>query len=216
MAKLVLVRHGQSLWNLENRFTGWVDVPLTPLGEQEAIKAGQSLKGIQFNQAFTSDLQRAQKTLRLILEQIGQTHIPISKDKALNERHYGSLQGLNKNETAAQYGDEQVHIWRRSYDVPPPTTKTKDNPEGISESLKDTAARTLPYFNEKILPLVYAGKNILVAAHGNSLRSIVMELDHLTKEQVLNLNIDTGSPIIYEIGSHGEILQKTDKVIQKV
>ncbi len=209
MAKLVLVRHGQSQWNLENRFTGWVDVPLSPKGEEEAKRAGEKLKGMKFDKAYTSALKRAQNTLRFILEQIGQTSIPIEKDQALNERHYGALQGLNKKETADKYGDQQVHIWRRSYDVPPPVDKTDMNPDGISESLKDTAARTLPYFNAKIMADVKAGKNILVAAHGNSLRSIVMDLDKLTKEQVLELNIDTGAPIIYEIDSSGKILSKT-------
>ncbi len=211
MAKLVLVRHGQSQWNLENRFTGWVDVPLTPQGEKEAHRAGRALKGISFSQAFTSNLQRAQKTLGIILEEIGQTQIPAVKDQALNERHYGALQGLDKKETAAKYGDDQVQLWRRSYDVPPPPDKTAMNPEGISESLKDTAARTLPFFNSQILPLVTAGKNIIVAAHGNSLRSIVMELDHLTKEQVLGLNIDTGVPLIYEMDAAGRVLEKTSK-----
>jgi 2,3-bisphosphoglycerate-dependent phosphoglycerate mutase len=209
MAKLVLVRHGQSQWNLENRFTGWVDVPLSPKGEGEAKSAGQKLQGMKFDKAYTSDLKRAQNTLRLILEQIGQTNIPTEKDKALNERHYGALQGLNKKETADKYGDQQVHIWRRSYDVPPPTDKTDMNPDGISESLKDTAARTLPYFNSKIMADVKAGKNVIVAAHGNSLRSIVMDLDKLTKEQVLELNIDTGAPIVYEIDARGKILSKT-------
>jgi 2,3-bisphosphoglycerate-dependent phosphoglycerate mutase len=143
------------------------------------------------------------------LEETGQTDLSIEKHKALNERHYGALQGLDKKETAAKYGDQQVHIWRRSYDVPPPSDKTDMNPEGISESLKDTAARTLPYFNERILPDVKAGKNILVAAHGNSLRSIVMDLDKLTKEQVLELNIATGAPIVYEVDASGRILEKT-------
>jgi 2,3-bisphosphoglycerate-dependent phosphoglycerate mutase len=205
MGKLVLVRHGQSQWNLENRFTGWVDVPLSEKGIQEAHQAGQSLKGLKFDFAFTSLLKRAQNTLKIILEEIGQTQLSVEKDQALNERHYGALQGLNKQETAAKYGDQQVHIWRRSYDVPPPSTKTDLNPEGISESLKDTAARTLPYFKSKILPLVKSGKNVLVAAHGNSLRSIVMELEHMTKEQVLELNIPTGVPITYEIDSSGKI-----------
>jgi 2,3-bisphosphoglycerate-dependent phosphoglycerate mutase len=208
MAKLVLVRHGQSQWNLENRFTGWVDVPLTDLGRQEARRAGAHLKGIRFEKAFTSVLQRAQETLRIILEEIGQTDLPVEKDKALNERHYGALQGLNKKETAEKYGDQQVHIWRRSYDVPPPSDKTELNPDGFTESLKDTAARTLPYFNSKIMPEVTAGKNILVAAHGNSLRSIVMELDKLTKEQVLELNLATGEPILYEIDRAGKVIKK--------
>ena len=205
MGKLVLVRHGQSQWNLENRFTGWVDVPLSEKGRQEAKQAGLALKGTRFDCAFTSILKRAQDTLQIILEQIAQLSLPIEKDVALNERHYGALQGLNKKETAAKYGDAQVHIWRRSYDVAPPKDKTDLNPEGISESLKDTAARTLPYFVSRILPLVKAGKNVLVAAHGNSLRAIVMELEHMTKEQVLELNIPTGVPITYEIDSAGRV-----------
>lgn len=208
-AKLVLVRHGQSQWNLENRFTGWVDVPLSAKGREEALEAGKKLKGISFAQAFTSKLQRAKNTLKIILEEIHQENIPVIEDQALNERHYGALQGLNKAETAAKYGKEQVHIWRRSYDVAPPRDKTDQNPMGISESLKDTAARTLPYFKSKILPLVQAGKNILVAAHGNSLRAIVMDLEKMTKEQVLELNIPTGDPIIYEIDPSGRILESS-------
>ena len=204
--KLVLVRHGQSQWNLENRFTGWIDVPLSEKGVAEAHAAGKALKGIKFNCAFTSNLQRAQNTLAIILAEIGQQNIPIEKDQALNERHYGALQGLDKKETAAKYGEEQVHIWRRSYDVPPPKDKSELNPEGISESLKDTAARTLPYYKSHILPLVKAGKKVLVAAHGNSLRSIVMDLEQLSKEQVLELNIPTGVPIIYEMDASGRIL----------
>lgn len=206
VGKLVLVRHGQSQWNLENRFTGWIDVPLSPKGIEEAKAAGQTLKGIRFDQAFTSNLQRAQKTLGYILDGIGQSSLPTTKDVALNERHYGALQGLDKKETAAKFGDDQVKIWRRSYDVPPPKDKSDMNPEGISESLKDTAARTLPYFRDRILPLVKAGKNIIVAAHGNSLRSIVMELENMTKEQVLELNIPTGTPITYEIDGSGKIV----------
>jgi 2,3-bisphosphoglycerate-dependent phosphoglycerate mutase len=198
MAKLVLVRHGQSQWNLENRFTGWVDVPLSEKGRDEARQAGRSLKGTRFDQAFTSKLQRAQNTLKLILEELGQTSLPTTEDQALNERHYGDLQGLDKAETAKKYGDEQVHIWRRSYDIAPPK----------GESLKDTAARTIPYFNAHILPVVKSGKNVIIAAHGNSLRSIVMELDKLTKEQVLKLEIPTGSPIIYDIDATGRILEK--------
>jgi 2,3-bisphosphoglycerate-dependent phosphoglycerate mutase len=198
MAYLVLVRHGQSQWNLENKFTGWVDVDLTPAGEKEAIEAGKKLKGIQFQKAYTSDLKRAQRTLQLILNEINQSQIPIEKDKALNERHYGDLQGLDKAETAKKYGDEQVHIWRRSYDIAPPK----------GESLKDTAARTLPYFKNAIVPDLLAGKNILVAAHGNSLRSIVMELDKLSREQVLELNLGTGVPIIYEVDAKGNFRKK--------
>ncbi len=194
MAKLVLVRHGQSQWNLENKFTGWVDVDITPLGEEEAHRAGQKLKGMQFDKAFTSDLKRAQRTLQILLTEIGQPNLPVEKDKALNERHYGDLQGLNKAETAQKYGDKQVHIWRRSYDIAPPN----------GESLKDTAARTLPYFHKKILPEVKAGRNVLVSAHGNSLRSIIMDLDHLTKEQVLELNLGTGVPVVYEMNANGK------------
>jgi 2,3-bisphosphoglycerate-dependent phosphoglycerate mutase len=200
MPTLVLVRHGQSQWNLENKFTGWVDVPLTEQGEKEAHRAGSHLKGMRFDMAFTSVLQRAQKTLSIILGEIGQEGIPVLKDQALNERHYGDLQGLNKAETAKKFGDEQVKIWRRSYDVAPPG----------GESLKDTAARTLPYFDSQIVPRLKEGKNVLVAAHGNSLRSIVMHLEHLTKEQVLELNLDTGVPRVYELDKGLKILSSKD------
>lgn len=206
MGNLVLVRHGESQWNLENRFTGWVDVPLSAKGQQEAIAAGEKLKGYKFDKAFTSVLQRANNTLKAILEVTGQPGIPVEYDQALNERHYGALQGLNKKETADKYGDEQVKIWRRSYDVPPPADKTELNPDGISESLKDTAARTLPYYEKHILPEILAGKNIIVAAHGNSLRSIVMYLEDLTKEQVLELNIPTGAPLLYVFDANGVIV----------
>ena len=209
MGTLVLIRHGQSQWNLENRFTGWIDVPLTEAGREEAHQGAECLRRFRFDRAFTSSLQRAQETLRIILEDLGQAGVPIERDPALNERHYGALQGLNKAETAKRYGDEQVKVWRRGYDVPPPKTPTEWNPEGISESLKDTAARTLPYFTSKLLPLVQAGQTILVAAHGNSLRAIVMALDHLTQTQVLELNIATGAPIVYEIDHSGTILKKT-------
>ena len=202
MSYLVLVRHGESQWNLENRFTGWVDVPLSEKGVREAREAGERLKkeGLKFDCAFTSDLQRAQVTLGLILEKLGQTDIPVEKDKALNERHYGELQGLNKAETAEKFGEEQVKIWRRSYDVAPPG----------GESLKDTAARTLPYFESKIVPELKKGRDVLVAAHGNSLRSIVMHLDKLTKHQVLELNLATGIPTIYRLDSHLKILSKKE------
>ena len=209
MGTLVLIRHGQSQWNLENRFTGWVDVPLTDRGRDEARRGAQLIRAIRFDRAFTSALTRAQQTLDIVLDVIGQRGLPTERDQALNERHYGALQGLNKAETAKKYGEEQVRIWRRSYDVPPPKDRTEWNPEGISESLKDTAARTLPYFTGKILPLVIDGKNILVAAHGNSLRSIIMHLDGLTKEQVVNLELATGAPIVYEIDAAGTILKKT-------
>ena len=209
MGTLVLIRHGQSQWNLENRFTGWVDVPLTEAGREEARRGAALIRGRHFDRAFTSALVRAQETLDIVLKEIGQTSLPVEKDRALNERHYGALQGLDKAETAKKYGEEQVKLWRRSFDVPPPKEKTEWNPDGISESLKDTAARTLPYFTSKILPLVQAGKTILVVAHGNSLRSIVMELDHLTKPQVLELNLATGVPIVYEIDHGGKVLKKT-------
>lgn len=188
---LVLVRHGQSQWNLENRFTGWVDVPLTPKGEDEARATGRKLKELGFKPdlLFTSELSRAQRTANLVLEALGvdAQKLPTQRDKALNERHYGDLQGKNKAETAAEFGEEQVHIWRRSYDVPPPK----------GESLKDTAARTIPYFQAKIVPELASGKNILVAAHGNSLRSIVMAIEHLTPEQILKTEIETGGARIY-------------------
>jgi len=198
MAKLILLRHGESQWNKENRFTGWVDVPLSEKGEAEAREAGRRLCEIPIDKAYTSVLQRATRTLDLALETRGGAPLPVERDQALNERHYGDLQGLNKQETADKFGAEQVHIWRRSYDVQPPG----------GESLKDTAARTLPYFEGKILPDLRAGKNVIVAAHGNSLRSIVMHLDRLTREQVLELNIPTGVPIVYEIGPGGEVLGK--------
>ena len=209
MGTLVLIRHGQSQWNLENRFTGWVDVPLTDAGRLEARRGAALIRDLKCDRAFTSALTRAQETLRIVLKTIGQPDLPVERDPALNERHYGALQGLNKAETAKQYGEEQVHLWRRSYEIPPPKDRTPWNPEGISESLKDTAARTLPYFRSKILPPVIAGQRILVVAHGNSLRSIVMELDHLTKEQVVELNIATGAPIVYKLNADGRVLKKT-------
>jgi 2,3-bisphosphoglycerate-dependent phosphoglycerate mutase len=190
MALLVLIRHGESQWNKENRFTGWVDVPLTDKGREEARQAGEKIRHIHFDQAYTSVLQRAIETLDIVLGVIGQEDLPTTRDQALNERHYGNLQGLNKAETAEKYGKQQVHLWRRSYDVAPPG----------GESLKDTAARTLPYFEAHILPDLRAGKNVLVSAHGNSLRSIVMHLDQLSTAEVLELNIATGVPIVYEFG----------------
>lgn len=188
MSRLVLLRHGESQWNLENRFTGWVDVPLSPKGEQEAKEAGKKLVGLTFNRAFSSVLKRAIETLRITLEVIGQPGIPIQRDQALNERMYGELQGLNKAETVQKYGDAQVKIWRRSFDVRPPG----------GESLKDTAERVLPYYEKAILPYLKAGETILVAAHGNSLRALVMHLDKLSQAEVLELNIPTGAPLLYE------------------
>ncbi|MEO6308160.1 MAG: 2,3-bisphosphoglycerate-dependent phosphoglycerate mutase [Nitrospiraceae bacterium] len=196
MARLILLRHGESQWNLENRFTGWVDVPLSPRGIQEATDAGEKLRSFKFDRAFTSVLSRANETLRLVLETIGQTGIPIEKDKALNERMYGELQGLNKDETAKKYGEQQVKIWRRSYDVRPPG----------GESLKDTAERVLPYYEQTIKPYVLKGNTILVAAHGNSLRALIMELEQLSREQVLELNIPTGAPLLYELDQMGNVV----------
>ncbi len=195
MARLVLLRHGESQWNLENRFTGWVDVPLSPKGIEEAKQAGEKLRGFAFDRAFSSVLTRANETLRIVLEVLGQTHIPIEKDKALNERMYGDLQGLNKAETAKKYGDEQVKIWRRSYDVKPPG----------GESLKDTAERALPYYQNMIKPYLLQGETIIITAHGNSLRALVMELDQLSKEEVLELNIPTGVPLLYEFDDSGRV-----------
>lgn len=191
MATLVLLRHGESQWNQEDRFTGWVDVPLSAKGVEEARRAGAALKaaGLRFDVAYTSALRRAQDTLAIVLEALGCADLPVVKDQALNERHYGDLQGLNKAETAKQFGDQQVHLWRRSYDIAPPG----------GESLKDTAARTLPYFQSQIVPALAAGQTVLVAAHGNSLRSIVMALERLTTEQVLDLNLATGVPYVYDL-----------------
>ena len=189
MPLLVLLRHGQSQWNLENRFTGWVDVPLSPLGEEEARNAGEKLKSFRFQRAFTSVLKRANDTLTIVLDIIGQATIPVARDKALNERHYGDLQGLNKAETARKFGDEQVKLWRRSFDVRPPN----------GESLKDTAERVLPYWEGSIVPHLQKGDNILISAHGNSLRALVMHLDQLSRDEVLELNIPTGVPLNYEL-----------------
>lgn len=198
MPKLILVRHGQSLWNLEDRFTGWVDVPLTDQGRAEATRAGEKLRGTQIDVAYTSALTRAQNTLALILGGMG-VEVPTIRDEALNERHYGDLQGLNKARTAEKFGAEQVKIWRRSFDIPPPN----------GESLKDTAARTLPFFERAILGDIAQGKNVLVVAHGNSNRSIVMQLDALTPEQVLELNLATGVPLVYELDTDGKVLGKS-------
>lgn len=208
MPTLILIRHGESQWNLENRFTGWVDVELSPKGIQEAEAAGKKIAPYKIDKAYTSVLKRAINTLDLAMKCAGKTGVPVTRDKALNERHYGALQGLNKAETAKKYGDEQVHIWRRSYDIPPPADKTDMNPEGITESLKDTAARTLPYFREYVMKDLKDGKNVIIAAHGNSLRSIVMELDKMTKEQVLELNIPTATPIVYEFDKDLKIISK--------
>lgn len=199
---LVLVRHGESEWNKLNLFTGWRDVDLTDKGVEEARRAGRLLKaeGLRFDLGFTSDLKRAQRTLDLILAETGQTNLSITRDQALNERDYGDLVGLNKDDARKRWGDEQVHIWRRSYDVPPPG----------GESLKDTAARVLPYFEARILPEIKAGKSIIVAAHGNSLRALVMVLDKLSQEQVLALNLATGVPLVYRLDGNGIVLDKRE------
>ena len=193
---LVLVRHGQSEWNAKNLFTGWKNPGLTSDGKKEAINAGSLIKerNIQFSMMFTSALKRAQITGQIVLDAIEQPDIEVIKDEALNERDYGDLSGLNKDDARKEWGEEQVHIWRRSFDVPPPG----------GESLKDTAERVLPFFNSSILPKIIEGKNILVAAHGNSLRSLVMQLDDLSKEEVIALEIPTGAPIIYSFeGNEG-------------
>jgi len=197
---LVLVRHGQSDWNLKNLFTGWKDPDITELGVSEAKAAGQSLKklGLAFDTAFTSDLTRAQNTLKLILGELGQTGLHVEKNQALNERDYGDLSGLNKDEARKKWGDEQVHLWRRSYDVPPPG----------GESLKDTVARVLPYYNQHILPAVLRGERVIVAAHGNSLRALVMVLDGLTPETIPSMELATGVPLVYRLKADSTVESK--------
>jgi 2,3-bisphosphoglycerate-dependent phosphoglycerate mutase len=197
MGKLILIRHGESTWNLENRFTGWVDVDLTEKGMNDAYAAGLLLRDIKLSHGFTSVLKRAIITLEELLRAANQTDVPITKDAALNERMYGDLQGLNKGECSEKFGADLVHQWRRSYDVPPPN----------GESLLDTANRTLPYFESTILPLAKK-ENVIVSAHGNSLRAIVMKLDNLTKEEVLNLNIPNAISIIYDIDENGNASNK--------
>jgi 2,3-bisphosphoglycerate-dependent phosphoglycerate mutase len=197
---LVLVRHGESEWNKLNLFTGWRDPDLTEKGVGEAKRAGQLLKaeGITFDVAFTSMLKRAQRTLGLILNELGQPEIPTTRDLALNERDYGELSGLNKDDARKKWGEEQVLIWRRSFDIPPPG----------GESLKDTCARTLPYYDAKIWPEVKAGRNVVVAAHGNSLRSMIMQLDRLSPEQILKVELHTGAPVIYRLAADGSVQDK--------
>ncbi|MDO8998592.1 MAG: 2,3-diphosphoglycerate-dependent phosphoglycerate mutase [Bacteroidota bacterium] len=189
MAQLVIFRHGQSTWNLENKFTGWVDVPLTEKGKEEAKNAGLKIKGYHFDYAYASDLKRAQNTLTIALETAGHPPLVPTYSKALNERMYGDLQGLDKTETALKYGDEQVKIWRRSFDIPPPN----------GESLKDTAARVIPYFETEIIPKLKVGKNVVIAAHGNSLRALIMYLEKMTPAQILEFEIGTGKPRLYEL-----------------
>ena len=194
---LVLVRHGQSEWNKLNLFTGWKDPDLTEQGVKEAIEAGKQLKaeGFEFDIAYTSKLSRAQRTLTLMLKELDQEDLKTIEDQALNERNYGDLAGLNKDDARKKWGDEQVHIWRRSYDVPPPG----------GESLKDTKDRVLPYFQEVIWPDYQTGKNILVSAHGNSLRALVMHLENMTPEDIIKREIGTGEPIIYQLNDDGSV-----------
>ena len=216
MSQLVLIRHGQSAWNLENRFTGWWDVPVTPAGAEEARAAGRLLaaRGLAFDTCFTSLLTRAIQTLNLVLGELGTEWLPVIKDWRLNERHYGALTGLDKAETAARHGDEQVHVWRRSFDVPPPP----EDPASVyavggdrryagvavpvAESLRDTIARVLPYYEAAILPELKAGKRVLVAAHGNSLRALVKQLSGISDPDIAALEISTGRPIVYELDEH--------------
>lgn len=231
MIKLVLIRHGQSAWNLENKFTGWTDVDLSPKGVEEAKAAGVALKeaGYHFDLAFSSTLMRANKTMDFVLETMGE-NVEKHYSWRLNERHYGALQGLNKAESAKKWGDEQVHIWRRSADVPPPAlTKDDERWPGnqekyidlvkkgemteedlcLTECLLDTAKRVKPYFDEKIAPAIKDGKKVLIAAHGNSLRALVMELEHLTADEIIAVEIPTGKPLVYELD------EKTLKVLNK-
>jgi len=219
MIKLVLLRHGESVWNKENRFTGWTDSDLSEKGIAEAEKAGQVLKeqGYSFDVAFTSVLKRAVRTLWIVQDIMDLMWIPVYRSWRLNERYYGALQGLDKAETAAKFGDEQVLIWRRSYDTPPPTVeKTDERYPGndlkyksldekdlpLTESLKDTSARVLPYWHEEIAPAVKAGKRVIISAHGNSLRALVKYLDNISEKDIMQLNIPTGIPLVYELGNN--------------
>ena len=225
MYKLILVRHGESEWNKLNLFTGWTDVELSDTGRKEAKAAGQGLKekGVKIDVCFTSYLKRAIHTLNAILDEMDLAYLPVTKAWQLNERHYGALQGLNKAETAEKYGEAQVKVWRRSYDVPPPPLE-KDDPRAprnqevyknvpekdlpLTESLEITVERVVPYWNAKIKPELEAGKAVLVAAHGNSLRALIMYLEHMSKEDVINLNLPTGVPLIYELDDNFEVVSK--------
>ncbi|MES3009212.1 MAG: 2,3-diphosphoglycerate-dependent phosphoglycerate mutase [Pseudomonadota bacterium] len=216
MYKLVLIRHGESTWNLENRFTGWTDVDLTPTGVEQAKNAGRLLKaeGYEFDVAYTSVLKRATRTLWHTLDEMDRTWLPVVHSWRLNERHYGALQGLNKGETAKKFGDEQVLVWRRSYDTPPPALEPTDprsergdlryaklNPEQIplTECLKDTVARVLPFWNEAMTPAIKAGKRVVMAAHGNSIRALVKYLDNIADDDIVGVNIPNGIPLVYEL-----------------
>jgi len=216
MHKLVLIRHGESTWNLENRFTGWTDVDLTPLGLEQAVSAGRLLKAerYDFDLCYTSVLKRATRTLWHVLDEMDRTWLPVVHSWRLNERHYGALQGLNKADMARQYGDQQVLVWRRSYDVPPPALEQDDprwersdrrydklKPEEMprTECLKDTVARVLPFWNESMAPAIRAGKRVVVAAHGNSIRALVKYLDGISDQEIVGLNIPNGIPLVYEL-----------------
>ncbi|MGP1480439.1 MAG: 2,3-diphosphoglycerate-dependent phosphoglycerate mutase [Hoylesella enoeca] len=225
MKRLVIVRHGESEWNQKNLFTGWVDVELSDKGRAEAKRAGQALRnaGIDFDICFTSYLRRAINTQQIILKEMDREWLPVYKSFKLNERHYGALSGLNKKETAEKYGEEQVHIWRRSFDVRPPKMKD-DNPYNsrknpayrdvpaqevpMCESLKDTIARTVPYFEQEIKPLVMAGKRVMIAAHGNSLRSLIKYFEHISDEEIVNVEIPTGTPLVYEFDDNFNVIKK--------
>lgn len=229
MHKLVLIRHGESLWNQENRFTGWQDVDLSEKGRAEAREAGKTLKkltdetGHQFDLAYSSVLKRAIRTLNIALDEMDRLWLPVRRDWRLNERHYGALTGLNKSETAARHGEEQVKIWRRSYDTPPPLMDKTDerhpsfdlryknvdkNKLPSGESLKDTVARFLPLWNDELAPAVKSGKNILIAAHGNSLRALIQHLEKMTPEQIMEVNVPTGIPLMYELDGHLKVISK--------
>jgi len=241
MIKLVLLRHGESIWNKENKFTGWTDVDLSAKGVEEAKKAGLILKdsGFVFDAAYTSVLKRAIRTLWIVMDEMDLMWIPVYRSWRLNERHYGGLQGLNKSETAERWGDEQVHIWRRSFDIPPPLLNTEDprypgsDPRykelsstelPLTESLKDTIARFLPYWHETIAPAIGSGKKVIVAAHGNSLRALVKYLDAIPDEEIVALNIPTGIPLVYELDENLRPLRhyylgdaaEIEKAVQKV
>ncbi len=227
--KLVLIRHGESLWNQENRFTGWHDIDLSEKGRAEALVAGKTLRklreetGHDFDLAYTSVLKRAIRTLWIALDEMDRMWLPVKKDWRLNERHYGGLTGLDKSETAARHGEEQVKIWRRSYDTPPPAMEANDlrhprfdlryksvNPQILpaGESLKDTVARFLPLWNEEIAPAMKSGKRVLIAAHGNSLRALIQHLEKMTPDQIMEVNVPTGIPLMYELDDQMNVLKK--------
>lgn len=225
MYKLVLIRHGESVWNQENRFTGWQDVDLSDKGRAEALKGGKALKenGFVFDIAYTSMLKRAIKTLNFVLDEVDQAWLPVNKDWRLNERHYGALQGLNKAETAARHGEEQVKIWRRSYDVPPPPMEVSDprhpshdpryknvDPSLLpsQESLKETVARFLPLWIDSIEPMIKAGKKVLIVAHGNSLRALIQHLEGMTPDEIMGVNMPTGIPLMYELDNNFKVIRK--------